>query len=382
MEKYYRNTWIEVNLDNIKANINELKHKCSKDKFLFAVIKGDGYGHGLKQVANIVVQSDAEGCAVATLDEALVVRKVNKDIKILVLGIIRDEDYQFAALNDITVTIANKHSLEVIKNLTFTKPLLIHIKVNSGMNRIGFNKIEEIVEVIDVLSLNKTVVIDGLFTHFATAEDYDKEEYFFKQLNYFKKVVQNLNYPFKFIHCTNSASLMKYSNIIDFTTANRAGIAIYYAIEDKIKNEYDLKPTFALKSKIAQVQTYPKGTLIGYSNSYQTTEDSEIIATIPLGYADGFTRLYGKSEVRCFNQYGRISANICMDQLMIKFNEPVNIGDVVTLIDNDARLDIYARNKQAQTISQETYARLGMRIPKIYYQNDEIVEIDNALLKK
>ena len=382
MNNYYRNSIIEINLDTLKNNINEVKNKCSKDKFLYAVIKGDAYGHGIKQMAQVAVESDADGVAVATLDEAMIVRKYQKNIKILCLGIIRDEDYEVACENEITITIANKHSAQIAATASFSKEFDIHLKVNTGMNRIGFKEINELEEIIKILKQNKNINVEGIFTHFATAEDYDKEDYLLMQLNRFKEVVSSLSYNFKHIHCTNSASLLKIHDKIDFTTANRVGITLYGALEDKIQNEYDIKSAFVLKSKIAQVQVYPAGTKIGYSNRYTTSAEEEIIATIPLGYADGFARLHTASKVKCNDQYGIIVGSVCMDQLMIRFEKPVSIGDEIILISDDKEIDVFQRCKQAQTITHEIFTRFGNRVPKAYYKHNKLIEIDNALLNK
>ncbi|MDF9867769.1 alanine racemase [Bacilli bacterium PM5-3] len=382
MNNYYRNSIIEINLDTLKNNVNEVKNKCSKDKFLYAVIKGDAYGHGIKQMAEVVVESDANGIAVATLDEAIIVRQYQKNIKILCLGIIRDEDYGVAADNEITLTIANIHSANVVAKTKLNKKLDVHLKVNTGMNRIGFKEIPEFEEVIDILKQNENINIDGIFTHFATAEDYDKEDYLMMQLDKFRNVVTNLDFDFNQIHCTNSASILKLHDKIDFTTANRVGITLYGALQDKIQNEYNIKSAFVLKSKIAQVQEYPAGTKVGYSNRYTSQDSNEIIATIPLGYADGFARLHTNSKVKCNEQYGVIVGSVCMDQLMIKFENPVNIGDEVILISDDKEIDVFKRCEQAQTITHEIFTRFGNRVPKAYYKNGELIEIDNALLNK
>ncbi|MDH6603111.1 alanine racemase [Bacilli bacterium PM5-9] len=382
MNNYYRNSIIEINLDTLKNNVNEVKNKCSKDKFLYAVIKGDAYGHGIKQMAEVVVESDANGIAVATLDEAIIVRQYQKNIKILCLGIIRDEDYGVAADNEITLTIANIHSANVVAKTKLNKKLDVHLKVNTGMNRIGFKEIPEFEEVIDILKQNENINIDGIFTHFATAEDYDKEDYLMMQLDKFRNVVTNLDFDFNQIHCTNSASILKLHDKIDFTTANRVGITLYGALQDKIQNKYNIKSAFVLKSKIAQVQEYPAGTKVGYSNRYTSQDSNEIIATIPLGYADGFARLHTNSKVKCNEQYGVIVGSVCMDQLMIKFENPVNIGDEVILISDDKEIDVFKRCEQAQTITHEIFTRFGNRVPKAYYKNGELIEIDNALLNK
>jgi len=382
MNSYYRNSIIEINLDTLKNNINEVKEKCSKDKFLYAVIKGDAYGHGIKQMAEIAVESNADAVAVATLDEAMIIRKYQKDVKILCLGIIPDEDYEIACDNDITLTIANHHSLLVAAKANYSKPLNVQLKVNSGMNRIGFKELNEFEEVIEILEQNDKINIEGIFTHFATAEDYDKEDYLMMQLNSFKEIVTNLNYNFKQIHCTNSASLLKFHDKIDFTNTNRVGITLYGALEDKIQNEYNIKSAFVLKSKIAQVQVYPTGTKVGYSNRYTTSGTEEIIATIPLGYADGFARLHTASKVKCGDQYGVIVGSVCMDQLMIRFEKPVKIGDEIILISDDKEIDVFKRCKESQTITHEIFTRFSNRVPKAYFKNGQIIEIDNALLNK
>lgn len=382
MEKYYRNSVIEINLDTIKNNINEVKEKCSKDKFLYAVIKGDAYGHGIVQVANTVIKSNADGIAVATFDEAIIVRKYHKDIKILCLGIIRDEDVIEACNSDITIIAANLSSVKYMSQLSFEKKLNVQLKVNTGMNRIGVKTVSELKEFIELLSANKDINIDGIFMHFATAEDYDKVDYLNMQLNKFKEVVQELNYPFNQIHCTNSASLLKFNKNIDFTNTNRAGICLYGALEDVIQNEYNINSAFVLKTKINMVQVHDKGQKIGYSNRYTTEKDGEIVATIPIGYADGFARLHTGSKVKCNDQYGVVVGSVCMDQTMIKFDNMVNIGDEVFLISDDPEINVYKRCKEAQTITHEIFARFSNRVPKIYYEDNKIVEIDNALLKK
>lgn len=382
MEKYYRNSIIEINLDTIKNNINEVKEKCSNDKFLYAVIKGDAYGHGIVQVASTVIKSKADGIAVATLDEALIVRKYHKDIKILCLGIIRDEDVIEACDSDITIIAANLASVKNMVSLKYSKKLNVQLKVNTGMNRIGVKSAAEIKEFIELLSKNENINIDGIFMHFATAEDYDKVDYFKMQLNKFKDIVAEINYPFNQIHCTNSASLLKFHKEIDFTNTNRAGICIYGALEDKIQKEYNIKTGFVVKTKINMVQVHEANQKIGYSNRYTTQKDGEIVATIPIGYADGFARLHTGFKVKCNDQYGVVVGSVCMDQTMVKFEKMVNIDDEVILMSEDENIDVFQRCKQAQTITHEIFSRFSNRVPKIYFENDKIVEIDNALLKK
>ncbi|MEG0569958.1 MAG: alanine racemase, partial [Erysipelotrichales bacterium] len=241
MNNYYRDSYLEINVDTMLSNLKEIKEKCSSDKFLYAVIKGNGYGHGIIEMATMAQASKADGLAVATLDEALIVRKYIKDMKILCLGIIREQDYLIAAQHDITLTIANSTSIEHILNCNLVKDIKVHIKVNTGMNRIGFKEISEIEDAIEQLSTNDKIEIEGIFTHFATADGEQLREYFDMQFAKFKETIENLSYDFKHIHCSNSGTLLKHYDKMDFCTATRVGIAMYGGLEDEALNNFDVK---------------------------------------------------------------------------------------------------------------------------------------------
>lgn len=381
MEKIYRDTYIEINENQLLHNINTIKQECSPNKFLYLVIKGNGYGHGLVETAALGIESKADGLAVATLDEALVVRKHFADVKILCLGIIPKDEIVSACQNNITITIANQDFVEALKKVTLPQELLVHIKVNSGMNRIGFNIFDETKMILTELLAIPNVNVEGIFTHFATAEGNELLDYYHHQLNYFKEVVEGLDYDFNQIHCSNSASLLRFHQDLTFTNTSRVGIAAYGALEDPIQEKYDLQSAFSLKAKITQIQYYPKGTGIGYSLKYHTKKDNEIIATIAIGYADGFSRLLSGTKVKCNDQYGIIAGNICMDQLMIKFDKPVAIGDTVTLIDNDPELSVYTRAKQTNGITHTVFTSFTSRTARLYYRDNKLKLVSNDLLK-
>ena len=382
MDKFYRDTVIEIDLDQIKSNIMEVKEKCSKDKFLYSVIKGDAYGHGIVQIGGLAIESGADGLAVATMDEAMLVRKNYPDVKILYLGVTRDEDILSACENEITITVAHDQSVAYLADLALPKKLYVHMKANTGMNRIGYNNVSQLKKAITALEKNPQIVIEGIFTHFATADEAPKSYYMREQLARFKEMIQELNYDFKQIHCTNSGSLLKLHDQLDFTTANRFGVAMYAALQDGIQDMYNLKGGFILKTKIIQVSTYPKGTKLSYGCEYTTQKDDEQIATLPIGYADGFNRMYTNTKVKCGDQYGIISGRVCMDQCMVRFDQPVKVGDEVILISNDPEIDVYRRSEQSHTITQEVFVRFNYRVPRIYYKNGKIVAIDNYITRK
>lgn len=382
MRNYYRDSVVKVNVDNLLYNINTIKEQCSKNKFLFAVIKGNGYGHGLVEMAHIAKKSDADGIAVATTDEAVAIRNHMKGIKILNLGITRNEDYQFAAKNYITTTVANMESVDYLEDLKLEGILKVHLKVNSGMNRIGFYNLEQIKEALKKLSKNDHIMVEGIFTHFATAEDYDKEDYLWQQYQKFEEIVIQANHDFKYIHCANSASLLKFSDKFTITNANRLGIAMYNGLQDKVVEKYELKPTFELVTKITQVNNqYPANTKIGYSNRYATKENYECIATLPIGYADGLHRHLTKAKVYSGDKQGTIVGSICMDQMMVKFEREVKPGDEVTIIGLDKETDVYARAAYLETITHEIMTSITSRVPRLYYLEGKLVDVANDLLK-
>ncbi|WP_423362859.1 alanine racemase [Mycoplasma sp. P36-A1] len=381
MSNYYRNSIVKINVDNVLYNLNKIKETCSKDKMLFAVIKGNAYGHGLIEMAKIVKESNVDALAVATTDEALAIRTHQKGMKILNLGITRDSDYSVAAKNYITVTVANLDNVKTLESLDLVQSLKVHLKINTGMNRIGFYDIDSTLEAIKRLSKNKMIKIEGIYTHFATAEDYDKEDYLWQQYNKFASIVKESKIKYEYIHCSNSASLLKFADKFTITTANRVGIAMYNALEDIAIKKYELKDTLEITSRITQVMKYPVGSKIGYSNNYTTETDYEYIATLPIGYADGIQRHLTKSIVLCNGVEGIIVGSICMDQMMVKFPVKVNINDEIVILGSDTRINVYSRAKHLNTITHEVLTNLGPRLARVYYKNNEVIQISNDMLK-
>jgi alanine racemase len=376
---------MEVYLDNFLNNVNEVKEHICKDKFMYCVVKGNAYGFGDRQIVGMVEKSEADGVAVATLDCALTIRKYYPNIHILVLGIIGPEYYEIASENNIRVCVANQYGVDAIKKSKLTKPLHIHLKINTGMNRIGFRKLEQAQKALNDLKKVANVDIEGIFSHIATAEDDDKLDYTLMQINTFKKFVTELNYPFKLIHISNSATTLKYDQYLDFITAYRPGFIIYGLKEilpAKYSADLNIKSIFKLKSSVVHTEVYEKGAKISYSNNYTTQKDNEFIATIPLGYADGFRRSESSTKILCKNQVGTIVGNVCMDTFMVRFDKPVNIGDEVTIIGNDEFTNIFKKAESAQTIPQELLVQFGMRVPRKYYINNELVDLQNDLLHK
>lgn len=380
-DNFYRSSYALINLDQLEYNFKTIKEKCSPDKFLYAVLKGDGYGHGIIEMARLALETNMDGIAVATLDEALLIRRYFPDVKILCLGIIDYQDIFIAAQEDITITIAHFEFIEFLSKLGLTYPLNIQIKVNTGMNRIGFNKFDDVKKALDMLADVDNVTVDGIFTHFATAES-DDETYLQQQIDIFKKMIDNLDFEFNQIHCTNSASLLKMHDKLDFTNANRVGIALYGALDHPIQDEYQLKSALTLVSSISSINEYENGTKIGYDNTYTTSDDIEYIATLAIGYAD-IPTLVNEIPLKTDKSEGHIVGAVCMDQTLARFDEKVKIGDLVKIIDpDDPKLNILAYAHFCDVKPHRVFTNMTPRVPRIYTKNDKIVEIRNDLMRR
>ena len=386
MDVNIRPVWAEVNLDNIINNINEIKKNINAEEII-AVVKANAYGHGAIDVAPILVESGADKLAVATLSEALELREAGIKVPILILGY---TDVSFAEMlinNDIEQTV---YSLDYAKELSKKAEALgkiakIHIAVDTGMGRIGFlpNKksVEEVVEISKLINLK----ITGVFTHFSNADEEDKS-YAHNQIEKFNSFINEIekrevNLGVK--HISNSAS------IIDIEDAHynaiRPGIILYcYYPSDYInKDKLKLMPALSLKCQVIHVKELPKGEYIGYGRKFRTERDS-VIATLPIGYADGYIRgLYGKAQVIINGKLAPVVGKICMDQCMIDVTDigPVNVGDEVILLgeDNGIKNNADDMAEILDTINYEILCMIGRRVPRIYIKDGKMVNVRNYL---
>ena len=279
----YRETWLEVDLDAISYNVETIKELCGKK--IIAVLKANAYGCGDHPVVQTVVEAGAEMIAVSSLEEALVLRNEGYTGEVLILGATRKEDLPLVMEKGITITVYSATQIEAMKAYD-TSTLKVHLKYDTGMNRIGFRSISELKEALKAL-LDQKVKVEGIFTHFACA-DSSKEKTDI-QFHKFKEAVETLNYPFTWIHCDNSDASVSYFE--DVTNACRLGISLYGISAYK----KDLKHALSLYTRLFFIKHVPQGESIGYGATYQTKEE-EIIGTIPIGYADGLIR---ENQGRC-----------------------------------------------------------------------------------
>lgn len=332
--------YAKINLDRIVENIKKVSDKISKEKII-AVVKANAYGHGDVEVVGKLREFGIKNYAVATLSEALKISNIYKDIDILILGEIDKENFKSIENTNILISISRFSDLEYIYANNLKNR--IHLKLDTGMNRLGFrlNEIDNLEKYIDLLN------IEAIFTHLSSVDS--DLEYTQKQIDLFLSSTKNLKIK---KHILNSAGIRKFIGkkeyVLDYV---RMGIDLY-------------KNAMGLYTKVVHVHDVKKGDKIGYDGTYIAEKDL-IVATLSIGYADGFKRvLSNKVEVTINNiKYSQIG-NICMDLMMIKVDKKVRIGDEVLLFNSELELQNIA--KLANTITYEILTSISDRVKRVY----------------
>lgn len=383
--KHYDRAWAEIDLDALLFNIESIQEKIAKDTKMIAVIKTDGYGHGAKQIAQILEEEQQVwGYAVATAEEAFILRDSKIQKPILALGYTFPYSYERFIKEDIRSTVFTLDTAKELSDIAVKnkKNCKIHLKIDTGMTRIGINPDAEGLALIRQICALPSLEIEGIFTHFATADESDKTKtYHQMQLfqEFAEQVEQEIQQKIPMKHCSNSAG------IVELPEANmdavRAGIILYGLWPSDIvqaNNRIQLKPMFTLKSRVVYVKTVPKGQEISYGGTYTTMRETKV-ATICIGYGDGYPRsLSNVGVVLLQGQRVPILGRVCMDQFMIDvtdLNLPVRVGDIVTLIGKDDRecITMEELGKLSGRFNYELVCDIGKRIPRIYKQKDTII---------
>lgn len=381
--KTYSRVYAKIDLDAVAWNMEQMKKNLKEGTEMVAVIKTDGYGHGAVQVASMLESYDyVWGYAVATLDEAVVLRAAEIQKPILVLGCIFPDQYWEMLKYEIRMNVYTKEMAEAISALAVEKgeQAYVHIKLDTGMARLGFSAEESSIEEIKEIAELPNLVLEGVFTHFAKADEEDKT-FTMMQLEKFEWMTQRLEeegVTFPYVHASNSAG------IIDVRRADynlvRAGIAIYglYPSEEVDKKKVQLKPALSLKSHIAFVKDIPAGMPVSYGGDF-VSEHQMRIATIPIGYGDGYPRsLSDTGYVLIRGKKAPIIGRICMDQFMVDVSDipEVKFGDKVTLIgrDQEEYLPVEKLSELSGRFNYEFVCDLGKRIPRVYVQDGKVEE--------
>lgn len=365
--------WAEIDLDAIDYNFSVMP------KPICCVVKANAYGHGSIQLAKEYEKLGADYLAVSNIEEAIQIRNSGVHVPILVLGYTPPTcacDLEKYSITQCVYSFdyALELSNECVKQ---NKNIKCHLKIDTGMGRIGFqfhDGVDELKEAFDA-SLLPGFYFEGIFTHFAIADEQQDDGFTNKQANYFLEAIEtleNLGLHFKIKHCSNSAAVLKYPELrFDMV---RAGIALY-GINPLPESSFVLKPALSLWSVVSNVKTIRKGDSISYGRSFVAKKDLKV-ATIPLGYADGFWRSNFGRNVYINGKYCQIIGKICMDQIMVACDD-AKIGDLVEVYGPHIPIcDVACYNN---SISYEVLCSIGERVPRVYKSNGKIVEVLDKL---
>ena len=365
--------WVEVNLENLEHNINEIKKVIQPKTKIMAVVKANAYGHGSILIAEKLSEIGINDFAVATLDEAIELRKHNIKGNILILGYTNFEDLKYVIQYDLIQTIVDYNYSEKIKELKLSQKLKCHIKINTGMNRIGerYDNIDKLIKIYENPMLN----ILGTFSHLCVADSDKKEDIEFteKQIENFNKCIKQLKengQDVGKVHLQSSYGAINYNTeTYDYV---RIGIIMYGVNSDNTayqKNKLDLKPVLSLKARVTSVKEINKDDSVSYGRTY-IADSNRKIASISIGYADGIPRCLSDKNmlVKVNGNYSKLIGRICMDQCVIDVTDvkEIKTGDVVYIIDcDDINLSSEKFAMNADTITNEFLSRLGNRLPRI-----------------
>lgn len=377
--KYYR-VYAEINLDAIVKNVDNLMALTKENTGALAVVKADGYGHGDVAVAKAVAQK-VTGYAVATLDEAVNLRENGVKKPILVLGYVDPYEFDILVSYEITATVFDVETAQLLADAARVqkKQAHCHIKVDTGMRRIGLEPNENGIAIVKQITALKELSADGIFTHFAASDETDKTsaEHQFKLFTDFTGRLEKEGIHFTYRHCANSAAVIDMPQVdLDMV---RLGIAMYgmYPSDEVKKKKVELFPALDLKSHVTMVKEIPAGEKVSYGGTFTTTRTTKL-ATVSVGYGDGYPRaLSSKGYVLVRGQKAPIVGRVCMDQMMVDVTDIENVtrADIVTLIgkDGDAEITVEEIAALAGTFNYEFVCDLGKRIPRSYYLNGEYI---------
>ena len=371
-----RDTKLIVDLGAIKHNIHEQQKSLAPNSKILAVVKANAYGNGLVPVAQTAIKAGATGTCVAILDEALELRDSGITSLILVLGITPVENAHIAAEAGVSLTVGSLDWLEDYHQLAianhWTKPLKVHLGMDSGMGRIGFTTVESFNEAVKFVREHHEFEFEGMFTHFATADSPDAT-YFDHQVQCWQKFVASIDHLPPYVHMANSATGLWHQETITANTI-RMGISMYGQNPSghDLKLTLDLQPVSSLVSSIAFVKKLKAGRSVSYGATYTAAKD-EWLATLPIGYADGYPRCMTGYKVLVDGQFCEIAGRVCMDQMMIRLPKYYPVGTPVVLMGKSGEKEITANDlaEQAGTINYEILTNISNRVHRVYQQSND-----------
>ncbi|MBR5137010.1 MAG: alanine racemase [Clostridia bacterium] len=385
--------WAEIDLDAIRSNLMEIRKVLRPNTKVCAVVKADAYGHGVKEVANFYTQCGVDYFAVSMADEAIQLRLLGIDKPILILGYTDPVRADELVKHKITQSIFDLDMAKALSEAAIRQntKIKVHIKIDTGMSRVGFRAGYNAVKAITEISKLPGIIIEGMFTHFATADETDRA-YTEYQFDLFEGVAEELDrvgihIPVR--HVANSAAVMMYPETqLDMV---RPGIILYgmYPSNEVDKERLHLSPVMSLKANITLIKTIYEGDTVSYGRTFTAPKDMRI-ATVPIGYADGYMRsLSNKGYMLVNGQRAAVVGRVCMDQCMIDVTNiqgDIRVGDEVVVYGSQSygeysdTISIEEVAESCGMINYEMSCIIGKRIPRVYKQGGEIVDVVNYLV--
>lgn len=375
--------WIELNMSNLENNINEFKSIIPKTTEIMAVVKANAYGHGAIPISKFLNSIGITNFAVATLQEGIELRKSGITGNILILGYTDISEIEYVIKYNLIQTIIDFPYAQKINSLKLESKVNVHLKINTGLNRIGenYNNTNNFIKMFNMSNLS----ILGCFSHLGVADslDFDDVEFTKKQISNFDYCINKLKdagYNPGKLHIQNTYGTLNYSNLrYDYV---RIGIGMYgifnnISHKNNSKIPINLKPVLSLKSHISSIHKIHKNDSVSYGRKYVATKDTTI-ATVAIGYADGYPRALSNKNINVLvnNNFAKIIGTICMDQLIIDISNIPNasVGNVVTLVGDIDDISVETISYKSNSISNELLCRFGSRLPRLICKNRRCIK--------
>jgi alanine racemase len=370
---FYRDSYVEIDLNAVRSNIDNLIRVLPSGMKIMAVVKADAYGHGAVMIAREMMDAGIRHLAVATLDEALELRNNGlEDAEILVFGVIDPENLDLAQMERVAVSVNSLSWLKKARRDPQFQSLNVHLKLDSGMSRLGLTSREEVGEVMAILAEDTRFHLRGVYSHLATSEEPD-DRFYQRQVCCFEEMLQDIDTTGLLVHIANSGGSLKppppHVNMV------RIGLFLNGNCPGKeLTVPFQLRSSLSLYSKIIQIKVVPPHTRIGYNGTYET-EKTAIIGTLPIGYADGYDRRVKGGRVYVNGKYAKVVGRVCMDMTMIELEEMVEEGTLVEMIGPHVSLDEYCQ--WVSTSNYHATCAFSDRLPRVYKRDGKIVHIVN-----
>ena len=381
---YFR-TQAKIDLDAVEYNYNNTRAKLPQGCKLLGVIKADAYGHGAVELARFL-ENKCDFFGVACIEEAVELKKADIKTPILILGYVAPAFYDLVVKYEIRIPVFSYDTAKALSDEAVKqgKTVPFHFCIDTGMSRIGFQVNEESADVCKQICTLPNIEAEGLFSHFATADESDLTKALAQREKYkkFVEMLESREIQIQIKHLNNSAGIMNFDEYFDMC---RMGIILYglYPSEEVDKSLLDIKPVMSWLTHISHIKTLEAGREVSYGGTFKTTEP-RVIATIPVGYADGYPRcLSNKGRVIINGQYAPIVGRVCMDQFMVDVTDVdgAELDSIVTLVgkDGDAELSMEEVSNAAYSFNYELPCRIARRVPRTYYKDGKFIKATNYM---